>query len=187
MDIHVRVLIGNPFLVSWTSLVIPWRCPTTAWNSLIGQTNCISFFLNYMNKWKCEIILTYKCLCLCLVCEFSSRYDEQNTCPLVVMNNSYSCVCKVKDYSLSFHDTYKIKLCQESECDVLTESFQPSQNSKHKLFVVHSNCLHWYMCVFACLEADMSAWYCSDKMTVIKKKNIKLYYITYDVCKVQYS
>ncbi|XP_049438883.1 interleukin-21 receptor-like [Epinephelus fuscoguttatus] len=51
------------------------------------------------------------------------------SCPLVVMNHSYSCVCELMDDSDHFMDIdeYGIKLCHESGCLPVIEKFLPSK------------------------------------------------------------
>ncbi|XP_042345045.1 interleukin-21 receptor-like [Plectropomus leopardus] len=51
-------------------------------------------------------------------------------CPLVVMNHSHICVCKVKGNSDRFcnSDKYDINLCHNSNCHPVTKAFEPSQH-----------------------------------------------------------
>uniref|UniRef100_UPI0009B46F37 interleukin-4 receptor subunit alpha-like n=1 Tax=Monopterus albus TaxID=43700 RepID=UPI0009B46F37 len=50
------------------------------------------------------------------------------SCPLVLMNHSYSCVCKVTRDKLSAVSVYDIDLCNTFDCHRLVESFKPSKN-----------------------------------------------------------
>ncbi|XP_020500193.2 uncharacterized protein [Labrus bergylta] len=55
-------------------------------------------------------------------------FSDTTPCPLVLMNDSYNCVCKVKrDYFMDI-DVYRIDLCNESDCDTLEDYFMPSLN-----------------------------------------------------------
>ncbi|KAA8591829.1 hypothetical protein FQN60_017203, partial [Etheostoma spectabile] len=63
--------------------------------------------------------------------KFIDNQEEENiSCPLVVTNQSYSCVCKIlKDSNIfSGFEEYDLKLCYESGCYSLTETpFQPTK------------------------------------------------------------
>ncbi|XP_026173162.1 interleukin-21 receptor-like [Mastacembelus armatus] len=58
------------------------------------------------------------------------RTKTEVSCPLVLMNHSYSCACKVKSGSGTFSafSEYAIRLCNKSGCHSLMKSFKPSKN-----------------------------------------------------------
>ena len=64
---------------------------------------------------------------------------EEISCPVEVMSESQSYVCKLKNDSDTFDsdDSYVIKLCHESGCyNVTKEPFQPCANSKYDLIII---------------------------------------------------
>ncbi|KAG7216517.1 hypothetical protein INR49_002004 [Caranx melampygus] len=59
---------------------------------------------------------------------FNNKARTETTCPLVLMNNTYTCVCKVTEFNLHHTDVLSIQLCNDSSCLYLMRSFKPSMN-----------------------------------------------------------
>lgn len=102
------------------------------------------------------------------------RLGEGTTsCPLVAKTHSYSCVCRVTSFFFSLFSSYNIQLCNETGCNNVKEHFEPSQNSKYNLYVIHTDCmclsdLHVCLCLFffACTYVHVSRWYYIFKITL---------------------
>lgn len=161
MDIHVWMPIGTQLLVSWTSLVIPWDRPTppTTWNSLSCKcTSCRNTWINekvkfFLQKWM-FVPQTHVNVLLLLFLIFR---DTNISCPLVVTTHSYSCVCKVTSYTFASFFEYHIRLCHESDCQTVTETFAPSENSKYELMCLSDLDVCWCLCLFTCMYSYVSA------------------------------
>ncbi|XP_035862652.1 interleukin-4 receptor subunit alpha-like [Sander lucioperca] len=113
-----------PFMfVCWCSSILPvtscikvdgYSCVTAFWNTITCVLNITGNPVGPNTTYSLEFI----------------DNEERISCPLVVTNHSYSCVCKIRKDShvFSSYDEYDLKLCYESSCHSLTEHFQPTQN-----------------------------------------------------------
>nr|XP_046256789.1 interleukin-21 receptor-like [Scatophagus argus] len=62
--------------------------------------------------------------------EFSDS-DGINLCPLVAVNHTYSCVCKLStadNLNFDSYSEYNIMVCHVSDCHPVTKKFEPAQN-----------------------------------------------------------
>lgn len=76
---------------------------------------------------------------------FGFRYSPVS-CPLVAAGDSYRTDCKVKETMFSSSDEYKIKVGNESSCQI--ETWYPFQNSKSEFIVFRSDCItHSCLCI----------------------------------------
>ncbi|KAM3613668.1 uncharacterized protein V6R79_003267 [Siganus canaliculatus] len=60
--------------------------------------------------------------------KFTEEYMDSVSCPLVAVNGSYSCVCKLVADTFISYNNYNIQLCHESGCLPVAENFFPSLN-----------------------------------------------------------
>ncbi|XP_034384707.1 interleukin 21 receptor, tandem duplicate 2 [Cyclopterus lumpus] len=94
----------------------------------VGGYSCVS---GYWDTVTCVVNITGDPVGL--LDTYSLTFIESEgvfSCPLVVMNPSYSCVCRVTKDSenLSNFHQYDIKLCHKSVCQSVTNDFEPSLN-----------------------------------------------------------
>lgn len=158
MDIHVQVPTGNPLPASWTSQVIlqDHPTPTSTWNFLTSGKCTFLKLCYYWNKIHTEI-----CDCVCGIWFKHTvvflyfcvpRISLESTCPLVLTNNTYRCVCGFNK-QLRYTTEMSIQLCNESGCLNLVTRFKPSMNSKYEPALLHIQnwCVWQIACVCSCV------------------------------------
>lgn len=134
----VWLTIDTTLLVSsTTSLLFHWERTkrTTAYISRIPSNPSSKFFLNKSIKYL--ILLTELKVCvsaskftnMSMFC-FCSR---STSCPLVVMSHSYYCECQFNNELWADYDSYKIDICDESQCINLENEFRLADHSKYEL------------------------------------------------------
>ncbi|TKS82511.1 hypothetical protein D9C73_016620 [Collichthys lucidus] len=98
-------LSGQALSVSGNCVTAYWSAATCVLNITDNPVGSSTYTLNFT--------------------DYYSR-DKTYSCPLVMMNHSYSCVCKLT--KLEEYDKYIIKLCDKSGCVILEPKFEPSGN-----------------------------------------------------------
>ncbi|XP_039974259.1 interleukin-21 receptor-like [Xiphias gladius] len=108
------------------------------WSSIFAVTGCIR-----VDGYSCVSAYWDKITCVLNITStpegqsnstYSLKFTDikkgmNSTCPLVMMNNRYSCVCKVGSRKIfTSTKSYAIQLCNESGCSSLIANFSPSQN-----------------------------------------------------------
>ncbi|XP_041844321.1 interleukin-21 receptor-like isoform X1 [Melanotaenia boesemani] len=93
---------------------------------LTGGIRAITCFSDYIHNITCVLDSdSPKFNSYTLMFNGSSEFVS---CPLVMMNHSYHCTCRVKTELISFLDRYIISLCNESDCHVEMKDFDPRWN-----------------------------------------------------------
>ncbi|XP_041844322.1 uncharacterized protein LOC121641966 isoform X2 [Melanotaenia boesemani] len=96
---------------------------------LTGGIRAITCFSDYIHNITCVLDSdSPKFNSYTLMFNGSSEFVS---CPLVMMNHSYHCTCRVKTELISFLDRYIISLCNESDCHVEMKDFDPRWNTRY--------------------------------------------------------
>lgn len=89
-------------------------------------------------------------LVLFFVCSFR---DTHFSCPLIMMNHSYNCVCKDTTSEILPETRFTIEICYDTVCDPVSKTFYPFLYSKYELIIIL--CL-WGSVWFSCVDMFVS-------------------------------